>query len=88
MLEGDLAGHQGGDVAVGALDEAAAAGGQVEHHLGSVELHAVEVDEVEVGALAGGDDAAVGEAVGGRGPGGLEADRLLEADCVRRGTGC
>ena len=67
VLEGDLAGHEGGDVAVGALHEAAAAGRQVEHHLGRPQVHGVEVDQVEVGPLALGDHAAVGEAVGGRG---------------------
>ena len=46
------AGDDGGDVAVGPLHEAAAAGGQVVHHLGRVQAHAVEVDQVDVGPLA------------------------------------
>src|SRR5262249_55961083 len=85
-LEGDLAGHQGGDVAVGLLDEAAAAGREVVDHLRRVQVHAVEVDEVHVGPLAGGEDPAVAEAVGRRGARGLEADGVLEAEPAAPGA--
>src|SRR5690242_11697237 len=57
VLKGDLAGNDGRAVSVGLLDEAAAAGGEVEHHLRCVQDHAVEVDEVEVGPHARSDHA-------------------------------
>src|SRR5438874_10229812 len=56
-LEGDLARDQGGDIAVDMLHEPASAGREVEHHLRRVQTHPVEVDEVEVGLLAGCDHA-------------------------------
>ena len=55
VLEGRNAGAEGRAVAVGALDEAAAACGQVVHDLGLVEAERGEVDQIEVRALAGRD---------------------------------
>ena len=65
VLEGDFAGNDRGSVAVDVLHQAAAAGREVEDHLGRVQGQRVEVDQVEVGPLARLDRAAVGEAVGG-----------------------
>ena len=53
------AGHDGVAPAGGALQQAAAAGRQVVHDRRLVEAEPIEVDDVEVGAIAGGDDAPV-----------------------------
>ena len=64
VLVGDLARHDRGDVAVGRLHEALAAGGQVVAHLGPARGEALEVDDVDVGAVAGREHAAVEQADG------------------------
>ena len=45
--------HDGGDVAFGALDDAAASAGQVVNGLGRVQVQAVEIQHVYVGLVAG-----------------------------------
>jgi hypothetical protein len=62
VLVGDLAGHDGGDVALGALHQPTSAGGQVVAHLGTAGGQVVEVDEVDVGPVAGGEHAPVEQA--------------------------
>ena len=52
VLERGLPGHERGAVAVDPLHQPSTAGRQVEHHLRGVQAQAVEVDQVEVGALA------------------------------------
>src|SRR4051794_13419905 len=80
VLEGDVTGDEGGDVAVDALHQPAALRRKVEHHLGLVEPEVVEVDQVDVGALAGFQRAAVVEAVDGGRPTGLQVDRVLDRE--------
>ena len=71
----DGPGHDGGTVAVGALQEALAAGGQVVGHDRRRAGEVVEVDDVEVRPHAGGQDAAVVQPDGpGRGAGQLLHD--------------
>ena len=57
VLVGDLAGGDGGHVALGLLDQAMSAGRQVVAHLGSPGHQGVEVDDVEVGPVARGEHA-------------------------------
>src|SRR5262244_1199411 len=66
LARDDLAGDQGGDVAIGALDEAAAATRQVVHDLGRANAEAVIVDHIDVCLGAAADDAAVVETNGPR----------------------
>src|SRR5262245_20174839 len=60
LTEGDLAGIDGGDVALGLLDEAAAVTGQVEDQFGEAQREPVVVDDVQVGLVPGCDDTPVG----------------------------
>ena len=55
--------HEGSHVALGVLHKTSAVGGEVIRHGGHVEAEMFVVDEVQVGAQAGGNEAAVGEAV-------------------------
>ena len=69
------------EVAVGALEEAAATGGEIEGHARRLQPQALEVEHVEVGLVAGGDDAPITQADGlGGGPSLLvHRPRQLEA---------
>ena len=70
------AGDDGGAVAVGALQQALAPGGQVVGHDRRRAGQVVEVDDVEVGPHAGGQDPTVVEADGRRGGAGQLLDDL------------
>jgi hypothetical protein len=64
-------GDHGGHVAVGALHQAATAGGQVVAHLGAAGGEVLEVDEVDVGPVAGGEHAPVEQPDGAGGVAGV-----------------
>src|SRR5436190_10047423 len=72
------AGLEGVAVAGRPLDQAPAAGGEVVDHLGSLQGQRVEVDHVDVGLVAGRQQAAIGEAVRLGGAAGLLGDQELE----------
>lgn len=61
VLGDHLAGHDGGDVAVGALVQAPSPGGQVVGDDGFVQQQRIMVDDVEVGLEPDGDAATVGQ---------------------------
>src|SRR4051812_40469741 len=62
VLAGDGAGDERGDVALGLLHQAGRAAGQVGAELRRPGRDPLHVDHVDVGPLAGGEDAAVVEA--------------------------
>ena len=74
------AGLDRGDVAVGPLDEAAGAAGQVVDQLGPAQLQALVVDDVDVADEAGREHAAVAEAVERGGGLGHLVHRLLDGE--------
>ena len=78
VVDGLHAGHPGAHVAAGLLHQAPAAGGQVVRHARRLEREPVVVDQVQVGAHARGDDAAVAQAVQRRGLRGLAVHHVLE----------
>src|SRR5262249_50711529 len=63
-----------GDDALGALEEAAFAAGEVVDHLGRAHADAGGIEKDDVGGGAGGEATAVAEAVAGCGDGGEEPD--------------
>src|SRR6476620_1516408 len=66
LARDDLTRDQRGKVAFGALDEAAAATGQVVNHLRRVDVQPIVVDDIDVGFGAAANDAAVVEPDGPR----------------------
>src|SRR5262245_6984043 len=81
-LHHDLAMQDLGLVAVGALQQAAGPAREVVGHLGAVEAEALPVDQVQVRLVAGGDDAAVEEAVEARRLARHAPHRELERDAL------
>src|SRR5690606_33118738 len=71
-----------GDVALGRLDQPLAAGREVLAHPGRGDGQLVEVDDVEVGQVAGGDQPPVVEAEQGGVAAGLQVDRVLQRQPV------
>src|SRR3954453_5270811 len=63
VLEGDFSGDDRAAIAVHPLDQAATTGRQVVDHLRFVQTDPLHIDQVEIGALARPDGAAVSEAV-------------------------
>src|ERR1700722_4860892 len=61
VLEGDFAGADGRLPAVGALDQPPRSSGQIAHDLRQAQVQVLEVDDVEIGLEAGGDDPPVPE---------------------------
>src|SRR5262245_60147786 len=61
LARDDLTRDQCGKVAFGALDEAAAATGQVVNHLRRVDVQPIVIDDIDVGLGAAANDAAVVE---------------------------
>ncbi len=76
VLEDRGSGNERRAIAVDALNEAATTGGQVMDDLGLVQAQPVEVDDVDVGAKAGLEPAAIVEAEEIRGFAGLHLDQL------------
>ncbi len=81
---GDVTSDDGGHVAVGRLHEPATAGRQVASHLGPARAQVLEVDQVQVGAVAGCDHATVEQTNGpcGRARLTLHEERQLHAPPV------
>src|SRR5262252_8748493 len=82
VAEGDLAGDDRRVVARCLLHQALAAGWQVVGHVRTPERQAVVVDDVEVGLLADGYDAAVAETGRSRRVRRQAADQLLDRPAV------
>ena len=77
-------GHRSADhgrvVALGALDQPAAAGGQVVDHLRQFEGQCIHVDDIDIGLLADLDDPTIGEAEKRCGVEGLLANDVFERE--------
>ncbi|OWK28910.1 hypothetical protein SPDO_27460 [Sphingomonas dokdonensis] len=62
------------------MHQAAGAGGEVVDHVGLAEFELVEIDDVDVGEVTGGEQAAVREPDGERGVAGLLLHRVGEIE--------
>src|SRR5512143_1089141 len=78
----DATGNDGGEIAIGTLDQPSRAAGQVVGSLGFVQTQCVVVDDVEVAFVAGRDEATIIEPIELRGLTRLLVDDELERESL------
>src|SRR4051794_16280848 len=80
LVNNHIAAHEGGHVAVGALNQPSCASREIFDALRIMQSKVLEVDEIEVGAATGHDHTAIAERIEIGGVLGEAPDRVLERE--------